>query len=75
MALEPTVNGLEDRLGERADMLRVSIHTSVGEALADRYDFEFTPLFIVFDGQGDEIWRGGAVPSVETVLSEDSSDS
>jgi hypothetical protein len=68
MALEPSVNRLEDRLGERADMLRVSIHTTVGSALADRYHFEYTPLFIVFDGQGDEIWRGSSVPALDTVL-------
>lgn len=68
MALEPSVNRLEDRLGDRADMLRVSIHTAIGSALADRYAFEYTPLFIVFDAQGDEIWRGSSVPSLDTVL-------
>ena len=71
MALEPSVQNLEDRLGDRADMLRVSIHTPVGRALAVRYDFEFTPLFIVLDGQGSEIWRGSGLPSTDTVLSQD----
>ena len=70
MALDPSVNRLQDRLGDRADMLRVSIHTSVGKILAERYAFEFTPLFIVLDGQGHEIWRGSTVPSVDTVLGE-----
>ena len=70
MALEPTVKRLEDRLGERANMLRVSIHTEVGKQLGERYAFEFTPLFIVFDSQGDEIWRGGNVPSQEIIFGE-----
>ena len=70
MASEPAVNRLEDRLSERADMLRVSIHTEVGGQLAERYGFEYTPLFIVFDDQGAEIWRGSRVPSVEVVLRE-----
>ena len=71
MALAPSVNGLDDRLGERADMLRVSIHTSIGKTLAERYDFEFTPLFIILDGLGREIWRGNTVPSVGIVPGED----
>jgi hypothetical protein len=68
MAIEPAVNSLEDRIGENADMLRVSIHTEVGNQLAERYDFEFTPLFIVFDSLGEVIWRGNSVPSVDVVF-------
>jgi hypothetical protein len=69
MASEPAVNSLEDRIGENADMLRVSIHTEVGSQLAERYGFEFTPLFIVIDSHGEVIWRGNSVPSVEVVFS------
>ncbi len=69
MVSEPAVNSLEDRMGENADMLRASIHTEVGNQLAERYGFEFTPLFIVFDSQGEVIWRGNSVPSVEVVFS------
>jgi hypothetical protein len=68
LAQEPAAQRLEDRLGERADVLRVSIHTAVGGQLAERYAFEFTPLFVVLDGAGGEIWRGSSVPSIETVL-------
>jgi hypothetical protein len=70
MAQKPLVEQLEADLGSRANVLRVSIHTNLGQELAQRYNFLSTPLFIVFDAQGHEHSREGRAPSVAEVLSE-----
>ncbi len=68
MAQKPVSDQLEADLGERANMLRVSIHTDLGQQLGAQYNFESTPLFVVLDAKGSEIWRGNRAPSVKQVL-------
>ncbi len=70
MAQSSAVNALESALGERAAVLRLSIHTEVGRALWVRYQGETTPTFIIFDGEGREVRRTNAVPSAALVLGE-----
>jgi thioredoxin-related protein len=33
------------------------VQEPVGRELAPVYGFEFTPTFVFFDAQGDELWR------------------
>jgi len=68
MAQSSAVNALAQALGERAAVLRLSIHTEVGYALWTRYNGETTPTFIILDGEGREVKRTNAVPSVAQVL-------
>ncbi|NDJ85639.1 MAG: hypothetical protein GYB66_07115 [Chloroflexi bacterium] len=70
-----TVRGLEPDLEEAGiDVLLVNIHTETGAELSERYDFEFSPTYIVFDADGTERWRSNSVPDLERVLSILSSD-
>ncbi|MCS6869928.1 MAG: thioredoxin family protein [Anaerolineae bacterium] len=68
MAQSSAVEALQQALGERAAVLRLSIHTEVGAALWTRYKGETTPTFIIFDGEGREARRTNVVPSVAQVL-------
>ncbi len=70
MAQKPVSDQLEADLGRRANMLRVSIHTDLGQQLGARYNFEYTPLFVVLDARGNETWRGNRAPTVKIVLNE-----
>jgi thioredoxin-related protein len=38
-------------------VIRVNIQDPKGRALAEQYDFQYTPTFIYFDGSGKEVWR------------------
>lgn len=38
-------------------IIRLNIQQTVGRELAPVYGFEFTPTFIFFDAQGNEVWR------------------
>lgn len=51
-------------LGDQILVIRLNIQEEVGQELAPVYGFEFTPTFIFFDGEGNEVWRevGGLDP-------------
>ncbi len=51
------MDGLEQELGDKIIIIRINIQSQVGRELAPVYDFEYTPTFIFFDGQGHESWR------------------
>ena len=68
IGLKPLVDQLENKLGGRAILLRVSIHTAMGQEIRERYGSEFVPLFVVFDSNGKETFRAQGLPSVEDIL-------
>jgi hypothetical protein len=49
------------------DVLLINIHTEVGQAVLDRFAFELTPTFIVYDAGGSEVWRGNVDPGADRV--------
>lgn len=55
---------------EGIDVLLVNIHTEPGLTLIDRYDFAFSPTYILFDGSGAEIWRSNRRPNRELIQRE-----
>jgi len=55
--MKPVVDELENELGDEITFIRLNIQEEVGRELAPVYGFEFTPTFIYFDANGDELWR------------------
>jgi thioredoxin-related protein len=61
--VKPAVDELEQELnsqisiGKQIHFIRLNIQETVGMELAPVYGFEFTPTFIFFDAQGNEVWR------------------
>ena len=55
--MKPVVDELERQLGERLDVIRLNVQEDVGRELVPVYGFNFTPTFIFFDGDGNEVWR------------------
>ena len=56
-AIKPVVDELEAELGSQIHIIRLNIQEQTGMELAPVYDFNFTPTFIFFDAQGNEVWR------------------
>ena len=56
-AMQPTVDALEAELGETTHIIRVNAQETVGHDLASLYGLGFTPTFILFDANGNEVWR------------------
>lgn len=68
MAVLPAVRALESDLRSASvDTLLLDIHDDVGAALAGRFDFRFSPTFLVFDLDGQEVWRSSALPTLADV--------
>jgi thioredoxin-related protein len=51
------VDGLEKELSGKLKILRINVQEPVGRELAPVYDFEYTPTYVYFDGEGHELWR------------------
>lgn len=63
LAIRPVVDEIAVELGEDFNILRIDIHTAAGRELRERYDFNYTPEFILFNDRGEEIWRGHNPPN------------
>ena len=42
---------------DRIVIIRVNVQEEVGRELASVYELSFTPTFIYFDAEGNELWR------------------
>jgi thioredoxin-related protein len=51
------VDGIEKEFAWKLIVIRVNIQSKVGRSLANEYEFQFTPTFIFFNEQGEEVWR------------------
>jgi thioredoxin-related protein len=63
VAARPIVDGIVEDIEDQYNILRVDIHTEFGRALRQRFGFSYTPEFVLFDGEGQEIWRDHIPPS------------
>ena len=48
---------LENELRDQLLVIRLNVQEEVGRELAPVYGFGFTPTFIYFDAEGEEVWR------------------
>ena len=55
--MKPIVDGIEEEYADRLHVIRLNVQEQVGRELAPVFGFEFTPTFIFFDAQGNELWR------------------
>lgn len=50
-------------------VIRLDVLSDLGKYVRDKYQGGVVPTFIVFDKQGNEVWRHSAsVPELETIL-------
>lgn len=53
---------LERDLGERVQVLRLSIYSQVGRATAARYGVQAMPTFVIFDREGHPVAQSAGLP-------------
>lgn len=63
LVARPGVDRLVDDISPTFNIVRINIHTETGRALSERYDFTFTPEFVLLDSAGGEVWRAHVVPT------------
>ena len=63
------VDGIEREFGEAARVVRLSQHTPVGSAFADRFEIRYVPALVVYDGMGEVRLRfSGGFPDRQAVI-------
>lgn len=55
------MDGLEAEWGDDVTVLRLNVQDPTSQPLLAELGFRFTPTFILFDGQGTEVWRMNGV--------------
>ena len=55
--MKPIVDGIEQEFEGQLLVIRLNVQEEIGRELAPVFGFEFTPTFIFFDAQGNELWR------------------
>ncbi|MCB9454705.1 MAG: hypothetical protein H6671_01820 [Anaerolineaceae bacterium] len=63
LASRPAVDDIVADIQGDFNILRVDIHSEFGRILRENLDFSFTPEFVVFNANGEEVWRGHVPPS------------
>lgn len=53
--------------GDSVTVLRVNVQDPAAQSLLAELNFRFTPTFILFDGNGREIWRTNGVINPDEV--------
>jgi len=51
------VDGIEREFEGKINVIHLNIQDPVGQELGSVFQFQYTPTFILFDGQGEEVWR------------------
>lgn len=65
---KPIVDGIEDELGDRAQVLRLSVVGEVGRKAASRYGVRGIPYVVVTDGEGNAVYRGAGIPNKKAIV-------
>jgi thioredoxin-related protein len=50
------VNGLKEEFPAQLQVVSVDVQSGLGRELTQEYG-KFTPTFVLFDPQGEELWR------------------
>ncbi len=62
MAAKPIVDGIENDYQGQLIVIRLNVQDRAVRPLLEAYEFQFTPTFILFDGDGEEVLRSvGAI--------------
>ncbi len=55
--MKPIVDGIESQYAGRLTVLHVDVTQAAGREVAREFGFQFTPTFIYFGADGQELWR------------------
>jgi len=51
------VDGIEQEFEGRLSVIHIDVLDPVGKQVGRHFEFKYTPTFILFDSEGEELWR------------------
>lgn len=57
MVAKPIVDGIEEDFRGVLTVIRINVQDAGSGPILAQYGFQFTPTFIFFDRNGEELWR------------------
>ena len=57
MAAKPIVDGIEREHGAALEVIHLNIQDAAGAKLAEEFGAQYTPTFLLFDSQGELLFR------------------
>ncbi len=69
ITIKPVVDRIEDRLGDKIEIIRLNINDPIGKQLSNQYKIYSIPTFIYFDNSGNEQWRSIGKLNYEKIIS------
>ncbi len=57
MSVKPVVDAVEREFSGKLKVIRLNVQDPAGKVLAEEVGFQFTPTFVLLDGDGQEVWR------------------
>ncbi|TVR23077.1 MAG: hypothetical protein EA396_04775 [Anaerolineaceae bacterium] len=64
LTLKPVVDQIIDEVQDDYNVIQIDIHSALGRELRAELGFSFSPEFIVYAANGEELWREHAPPTV-----------
>ncbi len=55
-------------MAAEVDVLLLNIHEGVGSRMLERFGFRTSPLYLIFDMDGEEVLRSSHLPTQATLL-------
>jgi thioredoxin-like negative regulator of GroEL len=65
---KPVVDGLERELGDRAQVLRLSVTDDVSAQLAAHFGVRAVPTLLLFDGTGEPVLTQVGIPKRDEIV-------
>ena len=65
---KPIVDGLEKKLTDKAEVIRLGIFSQVGRQAAARYGVRGVPTLVVVDGNGEIVYGEAGLPRPGQVI-------
>ncbi len=65
---KPVVDGLEKELGDRAQVLRLSVSDDTSAELAARFGVRAVPTFVLLDGSGEQVLVQVGLPKRDEIV-------
>ena len=68
LATKPIVNGIENDLKGKADVVRLNMLSRLGREIAARYEVKGAPTTVVLNNAGDVVYQHAGMPNRKTVV-------